>query len=173
MLDLTDPNDSLSVWSYADDPGLEEVVVAVAVTRQRLDRLDILGIPEELCGELNIRVEETSGQTSYGAARSRHRDLANLSVTQVASLTRSLRQNSNVRRFAETDILALLVPRMKNGDPQLSDLSPKVIEELFRRRLWDQSECLEALAEAVASGRIKSEGLRDKTRKAIDRHTSA
>lgn len=59
---------------------------------------------------------------------------------------------------------------MRNGDPLLSDLFPKVVEVLLRRNLWDRAECLDVLTKAVDSGLIKPDGLTEKTRKAIDRH---
>jgi len=56
--DLTDPDDVLSVWAYSGDDELDDIVVAVAVTRQKLDRLDVIPIPEALCNELNIVVDD-------------------------------------------------------------------------------------------------------------------
>lgn len=118
---FTDDN-RLSSWLVDDDScKLEDVVIALASTRDYLAKFDYYQVPVDEVKALEIAVEETPGQTVYAEASDCHRDLTKLSSTRVAGFAKLIMAHDR-QRISRSEVGGLLAGAIKGGKIRLDQL---------------------------------------------------
>jgi hypothetical protein len=127
--------DCLSFWTC--DPtqpsSLDDVVLAVAVTRQTVDRLDLVWLEEEAIIATRAKVVETLGETPARTVRDRHRDVANFGLTGVSKLAHAVAKAVNgtqTKRWTKKQVLEIIDNAVRNNALDLDGLSADIKEKI-------------------------------------------
>jgi hypothetical protein len=80
--DIRVTEDCLSLWTCDPShlPSLEQVALALAATRDTIDRLDLVWIDETAIKNIPLRIVPTEGNTPAQSLRDRHRDVADIDL---------------------------------------------------------------------------------------------
>src|SRR5262245_10093480 len=89
--DFVPHDNTLSVWFIENDKSnLEQVVVALASTRDSFSNFDYVLVDEALLTAINIRIEQTDGDTPDQEANTRwHRDLVEFTESKAIELIKA------------------------------------------------------------------------------------
>ena len=91
------------------------MLVAIASSRERLDKLDYALLDEQLLPQLAINCIRSDGRTPHaGANGAMHRDLTELTVQKVASLAEAMMPLERVR-VPENNIKLMLIDAIKSS----------------------------------------------------------
>jgi hypothetical protein len=134
--DFANTNDNrLSVWCVADDQNdLNDVLAALAASREKADKLDFALFDYEHLYAARIEARETAGQTPDKEVNRRHRDLAHLSAEKVLVLTRKVWQvNDGLKRVDQRAAVQLVAMAVSRGRILLEELRPKLRDDV---RSW-------------------------------------
>jgi len=111
--DLRVTEDCLSFW--ACDPShplsLEQVVLALAATRDTVDKLDLVWIDEDAIKNIPLRVVQTQGDTPAQLLRDRHRDVADIDLGGVCQLAQDMARAVNgaqTKRWSKAQVRTIL-----------------------------------------------------------------
>ncbi|MSQ46810.1 MAG: hypothetical protein EXR78_00240 [Deltaproteobacteria bacterium] len=104
--DFVPENSTLSVWYIEDDrSNLEQVVIALASTRDFFSNFDYALVDEALLTTLSIKVEQTVGDTPDQEANTCwHRDLVELSDPKLIALIRTIAEKGETARIPEKEM---------------------------------------------------------------------
>lgn len=129
--DLATRNNTLSVWYIEDgSSNLEQVITALASSRDSISNLDYAMFDAELLVQTGIKIEINQGVTPYEAANIWHRDLIELSATKLVRLAENMLAYSKRERFSEKKVLGLIREAVKNGQIDQTKLSSKIAKKL-------------------------------------------
>ena len=106
LADLNTSYDSnLSVW-LIDEKGsnVKEIVVAMASTRDHVDKFDYALFPESILQDAHIDMQTSPGSTAHVVANQWHRGLAALSANKLVSLARLISERGSFYRVGEKDV---------------------------------------------------------------------
>jgi hypothetical protein len=136
LSDLRAENNQLSVWSVEPDrSNLDSVVVAIASSRLRLDKLDYALFDEHVLPPLAIRCVRSEGRTPHPRANgAMHRDLTELTVQKVASLAHALMPAERVR-IPEGRIRLMLVGAIQSDAIERGRIDPDLLTALEGAKL--------------------------------------
>ncbi len=85
--DLRISDGNLSVWHIEDDKSnLDEIIVALAVTRDNFDKFEYALIENEALEQARIDKVKEPGNTPFSNANHWHRDLVELTVNKISNL---------------------------------------------------------------------------------------
>jgi len=131
LTDLRASNNDLSVWSVEQDrSNLDSVLVAVASSRERLDKIDYALLDEQVLPSLAIRCIRSDASTPHlGANGAMHRDLTELTVKKVASLAEAMMPLERVR-VGEGKIRSMLLGAIQSSVLDRARIAPKLLAEL-------------------------------------------
>jgi hypothetical protein len=118
-VDLRTTSNTLSFWTCAtpNEAELNQVVLALATTAERLDKFDVAWISEQSVNDAGLATKNTEGKTPVENLRKRHADI----VT-----------NNNHRRMARKDVLGLVTEAVRSKLIKVEDLQQNVREEVAR-----------------------------------------
>lgn len=132
--DLNTKDNRLSVWHIQDDKAnLEQVVIALAAIFQDPSHLDCALFDQQLVSEIDVKIEDTRGESSYEEANVWHRDLAELSAEKLMQLATIIMRSGEKQRFPKTRVLDLVKQAVDSGSIDREKLKPNVrvkIDEL-------------------------------------------
>lgn len=126
--DLKTADNKLSVWHIDDDlSNLEQVIAALATTRDDISNLDYILFDPQLLSELDIAIMTTKGNTKYNIANTKwHRDLPKLTANKLIELAYTIWKQGKVKRVYEWEVLDLLKQAVSSGIIDSAQLSEKV-----------------------------------------------
>ena len=131
--DLRTQENTLSFWSFCIGSGehLEDVVLALAATRDNVQRLDLAWVDEKKIKRMKLRVEATDGTTPATDLKDRHRDVVGIDLDRMCRLARGIRDsldNDRTRIFREKEVLEILAKGAEDKVVPLNELKPNVIK---------------------------------------------
>lgn len=131
---LTDLNaiaNELSVWALEDNLGnLDEIVVGIAANSESLSKVDVAWIQEELIARLGLSVVSSVGITVFTPALQLHRDIIELKAENLLHIASAIRGNATYKLFTRPTVRSLLLREVKSGRLAITDLKPRVQDEL-------------------------------------------
>ena len=134
--DLRTSNNTLSFWECGSGAieDVEEAALAIAATRERLDKLDIVwlaaGDMEENDGQ---NLEKTKGNTPVADLVERHVDVCQLDYVRLGKVAQRIATavvNKRLRRLTRSKIKDLLVKAVQQKRISRDQLSPGLQEEV-------------------------------------------
>ncbi len=122
----------LSVWFVGDDEGnLNDVVAALAASREKAAKLDYLLFTRDHLDAAGIETRESAGNTPDERINGLHRDLIHLSAGKVLALTTAVwRQNLGPRRIDERRAVQLVAEAVRSGRIPVEKLRPKLRDDV-------------------------------------------
>lgn len=116
LSDLETKGNALSLWFVADDrSNLEQVVSALASTRQHISNLDYALVDQRFISENNLKLQTVISNSPYEKANTWHRDLVELSASQLCALAKIIFEHGEKKRCTEKEILKLMARAIANG----------------------------------------------------------
>jgi len=111
--DIRVTEDCLSFWTCDPShlPSLEQVVLALAATRDTVDRLDLVWIDEAAIQKIPLRIVATEGDTPAQPLRDRHRDVADINLTGLYKLAQDVAKAVNgtqTKRWTKAEVRKIL-----------------------------------------------------------------
>jgi hypothetical protein len=105
LADLNTSYDSnLSVWFIEKEANVKEIVVAMASTRDHVDKFDYALFPESIVNDANIGIHTSPANTPHVVANQWHRDLLELSSSKLVNLARLISERGSFYRVKEKDV---------------------------------------------------------------------
>jgi hypothetical protein len=138
--DLRTDDNALSVWCC--DPArpatLDNVVIALASNREKVDRLDIVILNANDLMQANLSIIEKPGNTPADTLNPDHRDVAGFTLPSLVEFARHVHRVARIDalslRFAVKEVRALLHKAIVDGVLQPDRLNPKLAAELSAPR---------------------------------------
>lgn len=130
LLDLQTKGNRLSLWLVEEDrSNLERIVAALAAQRDHMSNLDYALIDCGVFEKLNIKVENSEGTSPDSEANKNwHRELVELSVSQVAKLAKIV-EDSERERVSESTVARWIGQRIDNGHIERELLKPGIAKK--------------------------------------------
>ena len=133
--DLRTNGNTLSFWTCGSPAPaeIEETVLALATSADRVDRMDVAWIADTSVREQNLATEATEGRTPVAALRGRHVDVVRLDVhrlVKVASLVANALEQGQHRRLTKRDVVEVVAKAVREGLVVLADLQDDVRAEV-------------------------------------------
>ena len=132
LSDLKTDDNELSVWHVADDrSNLDQVVAALASTRDHVSNLDYALLDQNFIFQIQINIWPTVGNSPHEEANLWHRDLIEFSALKLYTLAKSVFENAERKRYSEKEILRLIARAIASGRIDRTQL--KLSENDLRR----------------------------------------
>lgn len=127
LADLKTSNNTLSVWLIHDDgSNLEQVVTALAATRQNTANLDYALLDLAWVSQLDIRSNPVAGDTPDPGVNGWHLDLVELSAKKLLRLAETILEQATIERISEKALVRLIREAVNSGRIDPAKLSPRV-----------------------------------------------
>lgn len=131
LADLNTENNILSVWQIDNgQSNLDRVVTALAANRQFADKVDYALVEQSAVDDLGIQIERAFGQTPDNHANGWHRDLRQLSATNLVGLAKAILDENKRGRISAKEIKRLLRDAVESGHVSFDELQPKLQQSL-------------------------------------------
>lgn len=129
--DLATRDNTLSVWQVEDDnSNLNQVIAALASSRDSISNLDYVVFDIDLLVGTGIKIEINRGATPYEMANIWHRDLVELTATKLVRLAETMLTHSRIERILEKKILHLIKDAVQNEQIDKAKLKEGVTKKL-------------------------------------------
>lgn len=124
--DLVTKGNQLSVWLVDDDrSNLEQILTALAATRDHAANLDYLLFDLQILSETRIRIRQSMGGTPDKEVNDSHRDLVEVSSLRLVELVKRVLANDHEKgRRLEKELLKLVGQAVLSGRVKLEELKP-------------------------------------------------
>jgi hypothetical protein len=124
---------SLSVWFLRDDrQDLDDLLAALAASREKADKLDYVVFTEKHLKDAEIDVSAAIGRTPDERVNGQHRDLTRLSAAKVVSLvTKVWRDNLGPTRLDERTVVQLVACAVRDGRISHEKLRPQLRDSVL------------------------------------------
>jgi len=132
LLDLKTVEGKLSVWHIEENKSnLNDVLVALATTRNGTRDLEYVLFNEQLLTELDIQCEKSRGETLYEEVNINwHRDLLDLTETKCERLARALMEKGQFDILIKDWILRYMANAVHSGQIPFHQLKEKTQKQL-------------------------------------------
>jgi hypothetical protein len=132
LADLNTKTNALSLWLVEDDESnLEQIVTAIAATRDHVSNLDYALLKLRFLSELNLEIKHTRGGTlDEEANTSWHRDLHKLSGFKLVELAKIILDRGQRGRFSEKNIGQLIAQAVSSGRIDLAGLKEGIRKKI-------------------------------------------
>ena len=126
------PTSQLSVWVVQDDQSnLNRIVAALAAGRDHVDKFDYVLVDEREAADLRVRMELREERCADQAASALwHRNMLELTATQLNGLVRCVFAARRTGRVQEPDVEALIRGGVVAGQIDRARVHPKLLESL-------------------------------------------
>lgn len=126
-IDLRTKDNILSFWicNPTDENSLQDVALAIASTRDTVQRLDIVWLEERNVARMDVAINPTVGETPAKHLNKNHRDIVGIDLLRLVRLARSVGSavgNQQTKRFTAKEVEHLLLEAVKNGIVSAGDL---------------------------------------------------
>lgn len=129
---LKTTKNTLSVWKIEAESDLDQAILALISNQDHLDAIDIVILEEKIL-KRELIINETPGNTTISSLIHSHRDIANLTYTQLGIVKNHIidkfRQNQ-IKRFTKTDLIKILKRHIDLGVLKEEDLKESVRKKL-------------------------------------------
>ena len=138
-VDLRTQRNSLSFWKCGDGTTseLEGPVLALASVMERIDKIDLVWVPQEELVAADQKLRSTKGRTLVADMVDQHADVYDLDygrLGEIASCVVKAIAEDRYRRFKIQDVRYLLVTAVRSGRVKLDELASGVQEQIRRVR---------------------------------------
>lgn len=133
---LKTTGNTLSFWQVTSENEISDAVLALAAANDNLDKMDVVVIHEDIFRELAITIAESPGKTACEKLAHTHRDLANLSINELASIADVLAgkiREGKTTRFTLSKLRTLLLSAIDEGRLDFERLSDGIKKKLQPR----------------------------------------
>lgn len=129
-------NDRLSFWMCdpKQEASLEQVVLALASSRDSIDRLDLVWVDEIDILATKARILEIEGETPAHTIRKQHRDVADLGLNGVIKLAHYIAKAINgnqTKRWSKSQVQKIMVDAVNNNTLDLDQLKEGIRSKLL------------------------------------------
>ena len=132
MDDLGTKSNSLSLWHVEDDESnLDEVVVAIAASRDWVANLDYVLVDLRFLSQLDIPIEATPVSSPLPEADCWHRDLVHLSAQKLVRVAEAMWDSGRTERRSEKAVQQLLAEAVESGRINQSKLNDKIRSQIL------------------------------------------
>ena len=134
--DLKTVSNSLSLWSIETLDKLNDAVLALALMRNQLTRLDVIVIEKDkiVSKDLEILNTHTNGKTPYIGFEKYHYDLINLNYEKLGVFSQIVIDNiadeEKCIRYPKNQVSTLLYEGFKNDKFDIHELDDRLKEDL-------------------------------------------
>ncbi|HFE46838.1 MAG TPA: hypothetical protein ENJ18_15330 [Nannocystis exedens] len=135
--DLRTSGNTLSFWRFpsANDELFKNAALALVSTWQRLDKIDLIAIPENVLLP-HVKLRETPGATAVADLRSFHVDAVELSIESLCLVARELakeirREGGMYRRLPKKSVLHLIREAIEQRRLNPADLDPGLRTKVY------------------------------------------
>ena len=131
----------LSFWLC--DPSkaetLEDVALVLASTKDNIDRVELVWLPEDHIRQIRLTIDKVDGKTPAKSLNNQHRDIAGIDIWRVICLGRGIikavRRN-DLRVYSKAEVSKLLLKALDENRIELSGLNEKLrkkVQELIAK----------------------------------------
>ena len=131
--DLRTNGNCLSFWECTDansEIELHEIVLALAGAFERLDKIDVAWIDQDVAAKKGITFEKSEGRTLVADLRKKHLDAIQLELNKITILAKLLakavRNDNNFRRYTRKDVLKVLTEAIQKGRLSIDELPENI-----------------------------------------------
>lgn len=132
--DLRVSNGNLSVWHVEDDKSnLDQIIVALAVTRDTFDKFEYALVRQEALEQAGISKVVEPGKTPVTNVNHWHRDLIELTINKVTNLVNIIFNDLEKVRVPEKEVKEKIEQAVKSNSIDLQKVKPSMrnkIDEL-------------------------------------------
>ena len=140
FIDLRTTASKLSFW-ICEQPGhmeeLEEIVLAIASCRDKLEKVDIVWIDKKVLESEGITFEFEPGKTPVEDLKELHLNAIKLDIFRLEkialTIAEAIRNYNHFHRFSRKEIERLFRNALDTGRLNIEDLKPTLKEELEKR----------------------------------------
>lgn len=141
--DLRSTDNSLSLYIVNDDSEEEKlrVAAALALTRDHIANVDFVLVEEQFLASIKVKVEVVDGETPDDYVNKLHRDLSELSASQIYEIAKEIARKQSVQRLQQAVIIAEIsknvaankidISKLKTGHREKFAPATKLQDELF------------------------------------------
>lgn len=131
LKDLETTDNDLSVWLIEEDlSNLERVLAALAANRDQLANIDFALLDVTVINNLGILIQSTPGLAPDQAVSLLHRDLIQLTATQLTQLAQALATHARLERRSKSQVRLLLLDSLTAGYIEISSLKEGIANKL-------------------------------------------
>jgi hypothetical protein len=131
--DLRTNGNCLSFWECSDadcELELREIVLALAGTFDRLDKIDVAWIDKEAAAREGVTFKKSEGRTSVADLRKKHLNAIQLELNKISALAKLLakavRNDNNFRCYTKKEVLVILNEAIKKGRMSIDALPDSI-----------------------------------------------
>ena len=129
--DLRTMDNALSFWEcgLGEDEALDDVAIAIASSRERIDKLDLVWISNDEIEAQYLETTHTRGETPFSELSRKHVDICGLDYVRLgklAMIVSSALRDRQFRRLSEGKVKRLLIDAVRENRVELPDLREKV-----------------------------------------------
>lgn len=123
----------LSVWALSpDQSNLDDILLALATSRERLQALDFLIVPTERFVGV-VELKETAGRTPFATVQNLHRDLIHVGGKKLVVVTKIMFDfYIDAGRKHKPEIVELLLRAITEKRITLNALPPSIRDEMTK-----------------------------------------
>ena len=135
LKDLETSGNKLSVWLVDENElDVRRVITALAASRDHVTNVDYVVLDYEVFEGMKLKLEIARGNTHDDGANQRwHRDLVELSATQVANFANAVVAKGKKARATERDVISWIQTAVAAGHIDRERLQPNVVAKVFTR----------------------------------------
>jgi len=133
--DLRTTNNTLSFWRCAalSDDEIHKAVLALATAAERLDRMDVVWVEEDIFRAHSVSLHPSDGRTPVVSRRNKHVDVVKLDLgrlSKVATLLSQALAQGQHRRLTKREVVEIIVAAVHQNLVSVDELEPKVKDEI-------------------------------------------
>jgi len=131
LKDLETLDNELSVWLVEDDlSNLARILAALAANRDQLANIDFALLDLEVITTLGLLLQPTVGLTPDRTVSLLHRDLAQVTATQLTQLAQAITTHARLERRSKSQVRAFLLDSIAAGYIEFESLKEGIATKL-------------------------------------------
>jgi hypothetical protein len=126
-------DNTLSIWEIDDISQIENVVMAMIASGDKLDTLDIVYFSDELLYEKGLNIKVVPGKTRYSKMIGQHRDIIDLNYPKIGSYAEIIVNelvNKRDQRYTVGRVKVLLRKALSAGEITQTELGEDIFKKL-------------------------------------------
>tara|TARA_R110002033_G_scaffold40631_3_gene81046 strand:- start:134 stop:625 length:492 start_codon:yes stop_codon:yes gene_type:complete len=130
---LRSTRNTLSVWKIDSEKDLDEAVLALAASFQRLESIDVVLLEGQDLVKANINCIQTKGITLVKDLEQTHYDLSELNYFKVGLVAEHIAQRiylKKIKRYTVTDLKRVLNKAIEDNRLKMEDLNESVRKKI-------------------------------------------
>ena len=131
--DLRTTDNALSFWECETESNLNGPALAIAAAMDRVDKIDLAGLPQEILTGHGLTHAHTDGQTPATDWVRRHVSISKLDYVRLGTVAHQINaaiKQRRFRRFSRQEVADLLIAAARDNLVESSKLHEKVQKEI-------------------------------------------